>query len=86
MKTFIFSYLASVMAIIYASFPAVQAAPLDVVPRILFYFGLPSAVVLSMVIIVLSHVLRVSGTGRSFDPDMAHTGKGMALNPEGKAA
>ncbi len=86
MKTFIFSYIASVMAIIYASFPAVQAAPLDVVPRILIYFGLPSAIALSMVIIVLSYVIKLAATGRSFDPGNLHAGEGLTLNPEGKAA
>jgi hypothetical protein len=84
MKTFIFSYIASVMVIIYASFPAVQAAPLDVIPRIAIYFGLPSAVALSMVIITLSHALRL--TGRSFDPGMLHAGESVVLNPEAKAA
>jgi hypothetical protein len=84
MKTFIFSYITSVMVMISASFSAMQAAPLDVIPRILFYFGLPSAVALSMVIIVLSHALGLAG--RSFDPGMLHASEGMTLNPAGKAA
>ena len=85
MKVFVFSYIASVMAIIYASFPTVQTVPLDIVPRILMYFGLPSAVVLSTVIIVLSHVF-VTSQGRSFDPGLQHAGENVTLNPEVKAA
>jgi hypothetical protein len=86
MKTFIFSYLVSVLTIVFASFSAVQAAPLDVIPRICFYFGLPSAVVLSIVIIVLNHLLGLSTLGRSINSKIINSSTGMTLQPEAKAA
>ena len=86
MKTFIFSYLASVLTIVYASFPAVQAAPLDMIPRICIYFGFPSAVVLSAIILILNHFIELSRFGRTVSAEVAKSGDGMALQPEANAA
>lgn len=57
MKLFSLSYIVSVLLITIASFPSVMAAPLDIFPRICFYFGLPGAVLLSIVFIVLDHLM-----------------------------
>ncbi len=66
MKTFIFSYLASVTAIILISLPAVKGAPLDIIPRVGFYFGFPLAIILSVIFLGILHLLenskKVSGS------------------------
>ncbi|MBT3226344.1 MAG: hypothetical protein HOE30_22875 [Deltaproteobacteria bacterium] len=86
MKTFIFSYIASVLSIIFVSYPAVQAAPLDLIPRIFIYLGFPSAVVLSIAIMALSHVLGLSGLRTPINSEITNASKGLALNPEAHAA
>jgi hypothetical protein len=51
MKTFIVCFLMAMAMIIAANFPAVQLRPLDTVPRILFYFGLPAALMLWVIVV-----------------------------------
>ncbi len=86
MKTFIISYIASVLTFIFASYPAVQAAPLEVIPRICVYFGFPAAVILTMVFIALSHILGLSRLDVPITSGIPQVENGMSLNPEANAA
>lgn len=86
MKTFIFSYLASVLSIFLIFYPSFQMAPFEVVPRILIYFGFPCAVVLSIMMMTLNHFLGIRGRGTSLSSGSSQAGEGPALNPPAKAA
>ncbi len=67
MRTFIFSYIASITSLIFVNYPAIISAPLELLPRICVYFGLPLAVALSMVVILVGHALRtMDKTMRTF--------------------
>lgn len=85
MKTFIISYISSVLVIVFLSFPAVKAAPLQIVPRIAFYYGFPMAIVVSMVGIALASM--IGSPRRSRDAGLKATnGAGETDLVEGKKA
>ncbi len=79
MKTLFVSYLTSVLAIIFLSLPAVEAAPLDVIPRICFYYGLPLAVFVSLIIMTLLHLVGCPGHARDSELRVAEQAKGTSL-------
>ena len=54
MKVFILSYISSVAMIILGFLPSVQAAPFEMIPRIALYFGVPSAFLLSIVVLAMA--------------------------------
>ncbi len=53
MKRFITCFLITAVLIVAANLAAVEARPLDVIPRLLFYFGLPGAVLLGSISILV---------------------------------
>jgi len=53
MKTFIFSYVVSLGALVAAFYPDVMARPFHILPRLAFYMAFPMAVLLGMGLIVL---------------------------------
>lgn len=61
MKTFIFSYLISVLPLAYVVYPTLSASPVEAVARICFYYGFPMAMVISMVIVALGHLFGMGG-------------------------
>ena len=58
MKTLILSYISSITLIVLVSLPAVKAAPLDMIPRIGVYLGVPSAVLLSILVLAVQHIIQ----------------------------
>ncbi len=69
MKTFIISYLISVLPLIYAFFPSFQVAPIEAITRICFYMAFPLAIALSIMFIAVKHLLGFDGYG-----SLVHTG------------
>ncbi len=61
MKTFLFSYIASVLGAVLFFLPSVKAAPLEILPRIFFYLGFPMAVFVSMILMVLLYLAGFPG-------------------------
>lgn len=59
MRLFIISYFAGVALMILGSLSSVMEAPLDIIPRICFYFGFPVAVLISMGVIFVLHFLSI---------------------------
>ncbi len=57
MRTLILSYLVSVVLIISASLPSIMAAPLEVIPRVSIYLGIPVAFLLSIVLLGINHLM-----------------------------
>ncbi len=68
MRTLILSYLSSVALIVLVSLPSVMATPLEMIPRIGLYLGIPSAILLSMLMLVVTHFVQTFGNEPG--PDM----------------
>jgi len=83
MKTFIFSYLISVLPLSFVVNPTLTVSPLEAIARICFYYGFPLAMVVSMVIVVLGHLFGISGRKEAAiasiyhaaEPSAAHAGR-----------
>ena len=54
MITFLLSFLLTSAVIIYLNLPAVMARPIDIVPRLIFYFAFPASVFVGMAAIGLA--------------------------------
>ena len=57
MRTFIVSYLVSVLPLIYIFLPSIQVSPVEAIVRICFYLAFPMAMALSLVIVSAKHLL-----------------------------
>lgn len=57
MKTLIFSYLFSIVPLAIFLFPTVQIASFEALTRIGFYLGFPLAIVISLAVIVVRHLV-----------------------------
>ncbi len=60
MRTYIFSFLLTMTAIVYLNMPAVMAAPIEVIPRIAVYLAFPVSVFVAMAMTLLIHALGFS--------------------------
>ncbi len=68
MKTFILSYLTSVVLMSLYWLPSLKAAPLEVIPRVCIYAGFPLAIVLSIIVIAVSSLVKGSRQVTSKSP------------------
>jgi cell division protein FtsX len=57
MKGFVISFLTSIVILTAVFFPSIQAAPMEIMPRILVYLSFPLAVGLNMAYILLGHLM-----------------------------
>lgn len=57
MRLFIVNYIISVIILMMLSSPSVMAAPIDIVPRLMFYLAFSSAVLLSFLYIIAEYVV-----------------------------
>ena len=60
MKTFIFSYLFSIVPLSIIFYPTFQVAPFEAVMRIGFYLGFPLAIAISLVVVALREIMGFS--------------------------
>lgn len=80
MKTFIFSYLVSVLPLIYAFLPSFQVSPFEAIARICFYLAFPLAIALSLVIIAIKQYLGFNVEDSISNSDVHRAADNAALN------
>ncbi len=87
MKTFIFSYIISLSALIAVWLPDVLARPFHIIPRLAFYMAFPMALVVGFIIILLGSYFHILDSKTVSDalPSYGPAGK-TKLNSESHAA
>jgi len=80
MKIFVFSYVVSVISLISVFHSTVQAAPLETIGHILVYAGFPSAIVLSLILVVLGYFIGTSKQELAGDSHHTNSGQGAMQN------
>ncbi|MFH2131867.1 MAG: hypothetical protein ABIK68_15950 [bacterium] len=55
MKGFIVSYITSVVLLVAVCFSSIQAAPMEILPRLIVYYSFPLAVSISILSILYAH-------------------------------
>ena len=72
MKTFLVSFLLTSAVILYLNLPAVMSRPIDIVPRLIFYFAFPASIFVGMAAIALvatvASLLRQIADSSSLEP------------------
>jgi hypothetical protein len=86
MKTFLISYITSVLAIIFISYPSVEAAPFVIIPRVFFYYGFPMAVGVSIVALALAHLIGFPGYRKDAEAVIINRAQVSNSVPSQKAA
>jgi len=62
MKAFVISFITSIVILTAVFFPSIQAAPMEIMPRILVYLAFPMAVSLNIAYILFGHLMSWVGS------------------------
>ncbi len=60
MRTLLLSFLVSMATIILVSIPAIQTAPLEMIPRVSLYLATPLTMVVSVFFLGVTHLIQVN--------------------------
>lgn len=69
MRTFIFSYVISLIPLSIVFYPTLQVEPIEALTRIFFYLGFPLAIAVSILLIAAQYVL-----GKEENSNLAYSG------------
>ncbi len=86
MRTFIFSYIISIIPLIFAFYPTFQVEPFEAITRICFYLAFPLAIAVSLVIISVKHFLGFDDVHSLAHSSIYKAAEGPSINSGRKAS